>query len=330
MEKGHNQYAPMPGLPELRARLSQIIETLYGRHYSPAEEITITAGGTQALFTAIAALVGPGDEVIVFDPSYDSYGPSIALAGGIPVFCQLSAPHYRIPWAEVRELITPRTKMIVVNNPHNPSGTVWTSQDLLALEKITEGTPIIVLSDEVYEHIVLDQRIHESVAKNEKLSERSLIVGSFGKTLHATGWKMGYIAGPGKLIQEFRKVHQYNVFSCNTPIQWAISEYLEDEQVYRNLRDFYTSKRDIFLKGLEGSCFAWTPAEGTYFQLLNYEKISTDNDFDLARKFTRQNGVASIPVSVFNHSGKDDKMLRFCFAKDEQTLEKATKILRQL
>ena len=330
MEKGYNQYAPMQGLPELRTRLSKMLESLYGRYYHPAEEITITAGGTQALFTAITALVRPGDEVIVFEPAYDCYVPAIELAGGIPVYCQLNAPDYRVPWPALRKLINRRTRMIVVNNPHNPSGTVWTHQDILELDKISRDSQIIVLSDEVYEHIVLDNRLHESMARNEKLSERSLIVGSFGKTLHATGWKMGYIAGPAELIQEFRKVHQYNVFSCNTPIQWAIAEYLEDEQVYLGLREFYTAKRDYFLRGLQGSRFEWTPAEGTYFQLLNYSKLSTEKDFDLARQLTTNNGVASIPVSVFNHNGKDDKMLRFCFAKDERTLEEATNILRQI
>ena len=323
MVNNHNQYAPMPGLLSLREELSKKTKKLYGAYYNPDSEITITAGGTQALYTAITALVHKGDEVIIFEPAYDSYKPAIELAGGTVKPYSLTPPNYRINWEEVKNMITDKTRLIMINTPHNPSGTILSKQDLELLAEITKGTNIIVLSDEVYEHIIFDGEEHQSVCRFEDLRNRSLIVYSFGKTFHATGWKTGYCLGPEYLMKEFRKVHQFLVFSVNTPLQVALANYLKNEEHYLSLPTFYQDKRDYFTSLIEGSKFKFSPCKGSYFQLLDYSDFSDEKDTDLAIRLTKEFGIASIPVSVFYSSDVDTKMLRFCFAKDNETLERA-------
>ena len=330
MQEGHNQYAPMQGALRLREALSHKIEKAYGVKYSPESEITITAGATQAIFTAISAFVKENDEVIIFTPAYDCYQPAIELNGGRPIFVQLHAPTYKIDWQAVKKVISRKTKMIIINTPHNPSGTMLSKEDLMELDKITSGSEIIVLSDEVYEHIVFDGKEHESICKYPGLIDRSIATYSFGKTFHVTGWKMGYCIGPENLMHEFRKVHQFNVFSCNHPVQIAIAEYLEDENNYINLGSFYQKKRDIFLDAVSTSRFEPIPCEGTYFQLLKYDQITDEKDVDFAIRLTKEFGVASIPVSVFYHVLLDEKVLRFCFAKGEDTLKRAGEILAKV
>jgi methionine aminotransferase len=323
MVNNHNQYAPMPGLLSLREELSKKTKKLYGAYYNPDSEITITAGGTQALYTAITALVHKGDEVIIFEPAYDSYKPAIELAGGTVKPYSLTPPNYRINWEEVKNMITDKTRLIMINTPHNPSGTILSKQDLESLVEVTKGTNIIVLSDEVYEHIIFDGEEHQSVCRFEDLRNRSLIVYSFGKTFHATGWKTGYCLGPEQLMKEFRKVHQFLVFSVNTPLQVALANYLKNEEHYLSLPTFYQAKRDYFTSLIEGSKFKFSPCKGSYFQLLDYSDFSDEKDTDLAIRLTKEFGIASIPVSVFYSSDVDTKMLRFCFAKDNETLERA-------
>ncbi|MFN5346858.1 MAG: methionine aminotransferase [Bacteroidota bacterium] len=330
MMNNHNQYAPMPGLLPLREELSKKTEKVHGAYYNPESEITITAGGTQALYTAITAFINKGDEVIIFEPAYDSYKPAIELAGGIVKPYSLTPPDYRINWEEVKQMITSKTKMIMINTPHNPSGTILSAYDLEQLDAITRDTNIIVLSDEVYEHIIFDGEIHQSVARFENLKNRSVIVYSFGKTFHATGWKTGYCLAPEYLMKEFRKVHQFLVFSVNTPLQVALAAYLKNEEHYLNLPSFYQAKRDYFLSLIEGCSFAFTPCKGSYFQLLDYSSFSNEKDTDLAIRLTKEFGIASIPVSVFYSSPVDTKMLRFCFAKDNVTLEKAAEKIHRI
>ncbi len=330
MMNNHNQYAPMPGLLPLREALSKKTEKVHGAYYNPESEITITAGGTQALYTAITAFVNKGDEVIIFEPAYDSYKPAIELAGGIMKPYSLTPPDYRINWEEVKQMITSKTKMIMINTPHNPSGTILSAYDLEQLDAITRDTNIIVLSDEVYEHIIFDGEIHQSVARFENLKNRSVIVYSFGKTFHATGWKTGYCLAPQYLMKEFRKVHQFLVFSVNTPLQVALAAYLKNEEHYLNLPSFYQAKRDYFLSLIEGCSFTFTPCKGSYFQLLDYSSFSNEKDTDLAIRLTKEFGIASIPVSVFYSSPVDTKMLRFCFAKDNVTLEKAAEKIHRI
>lgn len=334
MAAGHNQYAPMAGAAPLRAAIATKIEGLYGTRCDPETEITVTAGATQAIFTGVAALVRPGDEVIVFEPVYDSYVPAIVLSGGIPIFARLGFPGYRPDWSQVRRLLTPRTRMIIVNTPHNPSGSVWTAADMAELAAITDGTDIIVLSDEVYEHIVFDgetiQRRHESVARFPDLARRSLIVSSFGKTYHVTGWKVGYAVAPEALMAEFRKAHQFIVFAVNHPVQLALAQFLADPAPYLGLAAFYRAKRDFFRRALQGSAFDLLPCDGTYFQLASYERISDEPDVAFARRLTQQLGVAAIPVSVFYREPVDHKVVRFCFAKQEDTLARAAERLCRL
>ncbi len=327
---GHNQYAPMPGILPLRETLSAKMEKAYGTYYNPDTEITITAGGTQALYSAIASLVKEGDEVVIFTPAYDSYEPAVLLNGGKPVYIELCSPTYSIDWPQVRKLVNRHTRMIILNTPHNPSGTVLSEEDLKELEKITHDTEIIILSDEVYEHILFDGRTHQSVCRFPGLAERSLLVYSFGKTFHVTGWKIGYVAGPANLMNEFRKAHQFTVFACNTPAQYALNDYLQEPSHYLKLAAFYEEKRNYFLDGIRGSRFGYTPAAGTYFQLLNYSRISEEKDTEYAIRLTREKGLASIPVSVFYHREKDDKVLRFCFAKKRETLDKAIEIIHSI
>jgi methionine aminotransferase len=323
MKSGFNQYAPMQGVMTLRERIAEKVQNIYGHAYNPDSEITITAGGTQALFTAISALIHEGDEVIVFEPAYDSYIPAIQLAGGIAITVPLLPPNYEIQWHEVKKLINHRTKMIMINSPQNPTGTVLTKEDIDQLASITNGTDIIILSDEVYEHIIFDGFQHESIARYPNLIDRSLLVYSFGKTFHATGWKTGYCLGPAHLMKEFRKVHQFNVFSVNTPLQYALTEYLKNENNYLGLQQFYQNKRDYFVNGLKDSSFKILPCKGSYFQLLDYSSLSKEIDTYYAFRLTKENGVASIPVSVFYSSNHDYKLLRFCFAKENAMLEQA-------
>jgi methionine aminotransferase len=330
MRAGYNQYAPMPGLPVLRERIAEKMENAYSTVYNPDTEITITAGGTQALYTAINAFVNEGDEVIVLEPAYDSYVPAIKLAGGTAVHVHLKPPSYKIPWDEIRKLINQRTRMIMINTPQNPTGTILTAADLLQLEKITQHTDIIILSDEVYEHIIFDGYEHQSVARFPKLAERSLIVYSFGKTFHATGWKTGYVVGPANLMKEFRKVHQFTVFSVNTPLQYALAEYLKTPANYNGLPQFYQEKRDYFQQLLKGSKFKVLPCHGSYFQLLDYSAMTDEKDTEYAIRLTRECGVASIPVSVFYNVPQDFKLLRFCFAKEHTMLEQAAERLQRV
>lgn len=327
MKKGHNQYAPMQGVLKLREAIAQKTEMLYGARYHPESEINITAGGTQAIYTAITAFVREGDEVIVVEPAYDSYVPAILLNGGIPKYARLNHPDYRIDWDDVKKLITHNTRMIIINSPHNPTGSILSASDMKTLEQLTRKTDIIVLSDEVYEHLIFDGHQHESACRYPGLTERSLVIGSFGKTFHATGWKMGYVLAPANLMAEFRKSHQFIVFTCNTPIQHALAEFIQDPLNWNTLPDFYQKKRDYFQQLIKGSRFSIIPCYGTYFQLLDYSGISDEDEISFAKKLTIENGIASIPVSVFYHKPIDHHCLRFCFAKKEETLEKAAKIL---
>lgn len=327
MKKGFNQYAPMQGVIELREQIAILIENLYGTKYNPDTEITVTAGATQAIYTAIASVVKEEDEVIVFEPAYDCYTPAIIVAGGKPVYVQLSQPDFSINWSAVKKLITHRTKLIIINTPHNPSGAILSENDLKELEKLTNNTDILVLSDEVYEHMVFDDKKHQSIARFKNLAERSFLISSFGKTVHTTGWKMAYVAAPENLMTEFRKIHQYLVFACNTPIQYALAEYLKDKNNYLELKHFYQDKRDKFIKLVSGSRFRLEPSAGTYFQLLNYKNITDEKDTDFAVRLTKEHKLAAIPLSAFYHEKDDNKLLRFCFAKKDETLEKAAEII---
>lgn len=320
----------MAGIPELRERLALKMEKAYGAQYDPESEITITAGGTQAIFTAIMATISEGDEVIIFTPAYDCYAPAVELAGGKPVYVQLKSTDYSIDWKQVKKVVSRHTKMILINSPHNPSGTIITEKDIQELIKITKDNDIIILSDEVYEHIVFDSEQHISVAQYPELINRSLIVYSFGKTFHVTGWKTGYIVGPENLMTEFRKVHQYNVFTANAPIQYAIAEYMLNEQNYLYISDQYQYKRNVFLSAVQSSRFKTKPSKGTYFQLLDYSAISDEEDVDFAKRLTTEFKVASIPVSVFYHNPVQNHVLRFCFAKEEETLFRAGDILTKI
>ncbi len=330
MQQGFNQYAPMPGLPALRDAIAEKTRFLYSASYNPETEITVTAGATQAIFTAISAFIREDDEVIIFEPAYDSYVPAIKLCGGTPVNIQLKLPDYHIDWSEVKNRITSRTKMIIINTPHNPTGSVLSASDMQELDKITRHTGILVLSDEVYEHIIFDGYEHQSVCRYPELASRSLVMCSFGKTFHATGWKTGYCVAPENLMKEFRKVHQFVVFAVNTPAQHAIAEYIQDKNNYTNLGQFYQEKRDYFLKLISNSKFKVIPAHGTYFQVLDYSNISDESEMDFAVKLIKEKGVASVPNSHFYKNHRNNQTLRFCFAKNNQTLEKAAEILCQI
>ncbi|QKS31064.1 MAG: Methionine aminotransferase [Accumulibacter sp.] len=330
MRAGRNQYPPMSGIIELRTAIAGKVRALYGADYDVEGEITVTAGATQAIFTAIAAFVRAGDEVVVFEPVYDSYVPAIETVGGRAVFASLRFPDYRPDWDEVRSLVGPRTRMIIINSPHNPTGSLLRGDDLDRLAELTRGSDIVVLADEVYEHIVFDGRRHASVAAHTELAARSIVVSSFGKTYHITGWKVGYVLAAQELTSEFRKVHQFNVFTVNTPCQFGIAEYMQDASRHLGLAGFYQAKREFFRQQLAASRFELLPCHGTYFQLARYGAISDLPDREFACWLTREAGVAAIPVSVFRHDGVDDRVVRFCFAKQEATLAAAGERLRRL
>jgi methionine aminotransferase len=330
MKKGLNQYAPMPGVLTLREKIAAKTENLYGAVYNPETEVTITPGGTHALYAAISAIVGEGDEVIVLEPCYDSYIPAIELNGGRPIFYELKYPDFKVDWNEVKRLINFKTRMVIINTPHNPTGAVLEADDMLQLQKILDNTDVVVLSDEVYEHIIFDNVQHQSVARFPKLAERSIIVSSFGKTYHTTGWKMGYVLAPADITKEFRKVHQFIAFSANTPIQHALAEFIDQKQHYMELSAFYQEKRDYFQKLVACSNFKILPCKGSYFQMLNYAKITQERDVDFAIRLTKEYKVASIPTSVFYKMKTDNNMLRFCFAKSNETLEKAAEKLMKV
>jgi methionine aminotransferase len=327
LDLGFDQYAPMQGVLKLREAVSEKYYNLYGRYYHENDEITITAGATQAIFTALTAFINQGDEVLIFSPTYDCYEPAIQLNGGKPVFIELDSPNFKIDWQKVENKISNKTRMIIVNSPQNPLGTILTNHDFLTLEEISEKYDLLVLSDEVYEHLVYDGKKHFSVGQYPNLFKRSIATFSFGKTFHVTGWKLGYVLAPYNLMTEIRKVHQFNVFSCNHPFQLAIAEYLENNETYLKLNEFYQRKRDLFLDIISASRFTANPCNGTYFQLLNYSKISNLPDVEMAENLTTKNGVASIPISVFSAKKNDEKNLRFCFAKTDETLKKAGDIL---
>ncbi len=331
MAAGRNQYALMAGALPLCEAIAAKVESLYGARYDGDSEITVTAGATQGIYTAIAACVRPGDEVVVFAPVYDSYVPAIELNGGKAVFATLRFPDYRPDWDEVRALVGPRTRMIVVNTPYNPSGAVWSAADLAALEAVVRDTGVVVLADEVYEHMVFDGARHESVARYPALAERSFVVSSFGKTYHITGWKVAYCLAPRQLMAEFRKAHQFIVFAVNQPAQLALADFMrEDPGFATGLADFYRGKRDFLRMELAGSRFEALPCVGTYFQLARYDAISDEPDTAFAQRLTREHGVAAIPVSVFYPGGDDHRVLRFCFAKTDETLAAAGRRLRNL
>ncbi len=323
MRANHNQYAPMAGVPVLRNAIAQKTAEVYGIDYNPETEITVTSGATEALYVAITAVVQPADEVIVFEPAYDSYVPAIELAGGKPVFVSLTPPDYGIDWAQVAEKITDRTRLIVVNTPHNPTGRVWTADDLDQLASLVRDRDIFVVSDEVYEHITFDQRPHVSLMQHPGLQERTFVIGSFGKTFHVTGWKIGYCLAPRELTAEFRKIHQFVTFSVPTPMQYAFAEYLTQPDRYLGVSAFYQQKRNLFLDAIAGSRFSYIPTEGTFFQNVSYAAITDEPDYDLAIRLTKEIGVASIPVSVFYDQKNDYNILRFCFAKDDDMLLRA-------
>lgn len=325
MRAGHNQYPPMPGVPALREAIAAKIGALYCHAYDAASEITVTAGATQALTTAILCCVHPGDEAIVIEPAYDSYAPAIALAGGVlvPVEMEVGDNGYRVPWAAVAAAVTPRTRLIVINSPHNPTGSVLRRADLDQLAAIVAGSDMLVLSDEVYEHMVYDGERHASVASHPELAARAFVVSSFGKTYHVTGWKVGYVAAPAALSAELRKVHQYNVFTVNTPMQHGLAAYMADPAPYQGLSDFYQRKRDLFRAGLAGTRLRLLPADGTYFQCVDYRAVSSLPEADFARWLTKELKVAAIPVSAFYTSAKESGVVRFCFAKQDATLQLA-------
>lgn len=330
MQAGQNQYAPMPGVLSLREKIADKVNRLHGSDYDPETEVTITAGATQAIFTALSAIIQPGDEVIIFEPAYDCYAPTIRLLGGLVKSYELAPPNYKIDWSIVKRLITAHTRMIIINTPHNPTGTILDMQDIRELISITRDTDILILSDEVYEHIIFDGREHLSLSRFPELRERTFVTASFGKLYHNTGWKMGYCLAPAQLMNEFRKVHQFMVFSANTPMQHAFADVFSDTGYFTELSHFFQKKRDLFAEMLKGTRFSLLPCYGSYFQCVTYEKISEENDQDFARRMTVDHGVAAIPVSAFYTKNTDYSVLRFCFAKKDETLEAAAKKLRKI
>ena len=327
MNAGHNQYAPMQGIMSLREKLVKKIETVYGAKYNPDTEITITAGATEALFSAITAVVHPGDEVIVFEPWYDAYVPIIQYNQGTPVYIKMKQPDYHINWDEVEKAITPKTRLMIFNSPHNPSGSILSKSDIDQLIRVVKDTDIILINDEVYEHIIFDEAMHQSFSRYPQLYERSMVISSFGKTYHTTGWKVGYCAAPFELSVEFQKVHQFLTYAVNTPIQMAYADFLDREELYQELSSFYQKKRDLFANLIKDSKFKLLPCRGTYFQLVDYSAFSDDTDLDFTIRLIRDVKVAAIPTSVFYHNNNDHKIIRFCFAKQDETLQKAAERL---
>lgn len=330
LEKGNHQYYPMAGSLALREQITALFERRDQHHYHPESEITITAGATQAIFTAIQALIKEGDEVILFSPAYDCYQPPLDLVGATTVHVELKEKTFTIPWEEVQRKMNRKTRMIIINSPHNPSGAVLSKDDLDQLERLVKDTDVIILSDEVYEHIVFEPFEHLSMASRPELAKRSLVVGSFGKTFHVTGWKIGYINAPDYLMEEFRKVHQYNVFCVNGPMQEALAGYMKKVRPEETVGPFYQKKRDIFRSALADTPFELLPCNGSYFQLLGYGDLSEEGDVATAKKWTIEGKIASIPISVFYQSQRDDKVLRFCFAKEEDELFKGVEKLRKI
>jgi methionine transaminase len=330
MRGGRNQYAPMQGVPALRAAIAAKYEAFHRRHYDPDSEVTVTSGGTEAIFDAVAAVVQPGDEVIVLEPCYDSYVPAIELNGAIPVVVSLRPADYSIDWAALRAAVTGRTRVLIINTPHNPTGAILTRDDIEHLKTLVRGTDILIVSDEVYEHIIFDGVQHESMARHPELAERSFIIGSFGKTYHITGWKVGYAVAPANLTTEFRKVHQFVTFSTNTPVQHALADVLSTQQGLRELGPFFQAKRDLFLRLMEGSRFVPLPCRGSYFQLMDYSALTSEDDTAFAIRLTREHGVASIPTSPFLYRASAPRVLRFCFAKKDETLVAAAERLRRV
>ncbi len=327
MLKGYNQYAPMPGVEALRKALSKMFKENHGANYNANTEITITAGATQAIFTTISAFVTKDDEVIILEPAYDCYAPSVTVNGGLVKYSQLQFPDYSINWDELPRLISSNTKMIIINSPHNPTGSIISEDDMLRLERLIKGRDIIILSDEVYEHLIFDGYQHQSAARFPELASKSIIVGSFGKTFHTTGWKTGFVLAPEKIMAEFRKVHQFVVFAVNTPIQYAVAEYLKNPDNYTTLSGFYQKKRDYFLSMIANSKFKPLINHGTYFQLLDYSSISDEPEFEMAERMVKEFGIAAVPVSSFYRTKENNRTLRFCFAKKESTLKNAGEIL---
>ena len=336
MRGGLNQYPLMTGVPALRSAIAAKVTTLYGHQYDADTEITVTAGATQALLTAILCCVHPGDEVIVIEPAYDSYLPAIALAGGVPVLVQMEvgAQGYSVPWHKVKAAMSAKTRLIIINTPHNPTGSILRAADMQALIDITANSPTLILSDEVYEHMVFDGERHESVARYPLLAARSFVVSSFGKTYHVTGWKVGYVTAPASLMREFRKVHQFNVFTVNAPMQYGLASYMADPKPYLELPAFYQAKRDLFRAGLANTRFELLPADGTYFQCVRYNGFAAEHknksELEFATWLTQSCGVAAIPVSAFYQTAKESHIVRFCFAKKDDTLQQALARLSQL
>ncbi len=327
MKKGFNQYAPMPGVPELRKAISEMFKRNHNADYDAETEITVTAGATQAIYTAVSAFISDGDEAIIFEPAYDSYAPAVLANGGMVKFVSLKFPDFSINWDEVKRNVTSRTKLIVLNTPHNPTGSVLHKEDFEILERFLRGRDIMVISDEVYEHLIFDGEVHHSACRFPDLASRTMVIGSFGKTFHATGWKTGFVLAPENISSEFRKFHQFVVFASNTPVQHALADFVKDPANYKSLGAFYQQKRDYFLKAVEKSKFKAIPAKGTYFQLLDYSAISDETEYDFAKRLVTEFGIAAIPLSPFYHDGRNQQLLRFCFAKQESTLDKAAEIL---
>ena len=330
MRAGHNQYPPMPGVMRLREAIAAKVAGLYDRTYDPEHEVTVTTGATQAIFTSIQALAHPGDEVIVFEPAYDSYVPAVRLSGATPITLPLTFPHYAIDWHALAAAITPRTRMIVVNSPNNPGTSVLSADDLERFAALTRGTDILIVSDEVYEHMVYDGVRHESLARNAELAGRSIVIGSFGKTFHATGWKVGYALAPRAISAEIRRVHQFTVFTVNSAVQHALAEFLRAPARYETLPAFFTAKRDLFRSALADTPLDLLPCRGSYFQLARYDRVSAEPAQEFAQRLVKEIGVATIPLSAFYQDGTDHRVIRFCFAKRDETLLAAAERLRRL
>ena len=330
MREGYNQYAPMQGVMALRERIAEKVSDLYTAQYDPATEITVTSGATESVFAAISAVVRKNDEVIIFEPAYDAYDPVVRLNGGIPVYLQLKFPHYTIDWDEVKNVLNRNTKLIILNYPHNPTGAVLSNRDISKLSEVVKDTQTLIISDEAYEHIIFDGLQHESISRYPQLAQRSYVISSFGKTYHTTGWKIGYCMAPKHLSAELQKIHQYLTFASNTPIQMAYAEFMKNKDLYLKLPRFYQQKRDLFLSLTAQSRFKPLPCKGTYYQMLDYSQISDEPDFEFARRLTVEYGVAAIPPSALYHQRNDHKVLRFCFAKKNETLERAADRLCQV